>query len=341
MTWALASCLRPKHNGGITAAQRIGAGTKVMQSSETGDALAELDRSRTEALIREFWRLRERDPAAAVRRYMDEDAVYRLFGRPTSYSGPHQFEGQDAIAAAMHAFHIEVELIACEVLDLIVDGRQAALLWKGRFRHRGAGVVGDLVIFEHLAVAEQRIVARSVFLDTDGFQKLVAGEPQTAIARANAAVLGEAMEEVLAASQAAPAPSGGKDATRAFIESFWRDRRRDGSASLRTYCAPDVTAQLIGDPTVIPFAKRYVGLEEIERLVQDIDMEFEFLSFEIIRVLIDGARAAAQWRGELRHRGTNAVAEVEVFDHVVLRDGRIGSFVQFFDTAAAARSIAG
>jgi ketosteroid isomerase-like protein len=58
-------------------------------------------------------------------------------------------------------------------------------------------------------------------------------------------------------------------------------------------------------------------------------------------VLVEGDRAAVQWCAEVRHRGTSASGFIESFDHVILKNGRIRSITEFFDTAAAASWIDG
>jgi ketosteroid isomerase-like protein len=310
-----------------------------MQSLEATQTLARLDRAQIESLIYDFWSLRVRDSAAAVKRYMDEDAEYRVCGEPTSFSGPRRFKGTEAIIGAMRAFDTSVEVLSYEVLDLIIDGREAALLWQGRLRNRGAGTEGGLVLLEHFVTQDGRITGRTIFLDTDGLQRLTAGEPQSSAARiANRMTLPPPVREPIHDLIGYEARC---ERTREFVRSLWRDRLLSGAATVPQYYAPDATLVLISDPAVVPFARRREGHAAIAALRREVDIEFEFVDFEVNKILVDGDRAAAHWHATLRHRGTSALAFVEVLDHMVLRNGLIQHFTQFLDTAAVGRSIAG
>jgi ketosteroid isomerase-like protein len=64
---------------------------------------------------------------------------------------------------------------------------------------------------------------------------------------------------------------------------------------------------------------------------------FELLDYKIHCMVIEGPHAAVHWRGKFRATATDKVAETDLLDLVEVRDGRIVSFNNYFDTALAAR----
>ena len=64
---------------------------------------------------------------------------------------------------------------------------------------------------------------------------------------------------------------------------------------------------------------------------------FELLDYKIHCMVIEGNRAAVHWHGKFRATATGKTAETDLLDLIEVRDGRITSFHNFFDTALAAR----
>jgi len=62
---------------------------------------------------------------------------------------------------------------------------------------------------------------------------------------------------------------------------------------------------------------------------------FEFSDMKILDCIIEGSKAAVHSKMTVRAKGTKNVIETELFDLVEIRDGKIASFTQFFDTASA------
>jgi ketosteroid isomerase-like protein len=54
-------------------------------------------------------------------------------------------------------------------------------------------------------------------------------------------------------------------------------------------------------------------------------------------MLIDGNAAAVHWRAKFRSNINGQTVETDLFDLVELEDGRVTSFLEFCDTALAAR----
>lgn len=126
-----------------------------------------------------------------------------------------------------------------------------------------------------------------------------------------------------------------------MIRDYWADRIKRGSIALDGCFTDDCELHFIGDPTAISFARIHRGLDAARALTDKIDVEFEFLSFQIERALVDGNRAAVHWSAHVRHHGTNARGMIESFDHIVFRGDRIVTVTKFFDTAQTAQWIRG
>lgn len=77
--------------------------------------------------------------------------------------------------------------------------------------------------------------------------------------------------------------------------------------------------------------------ETLEKLIQ----AFEWIDHTIVSIVIDGSRAAVHGRVKLESAATGDVVETDVADFIEIRDGRITSFIEFCDTALAARLMGG
>jgi ketosteroid isomerase-like protein len=305
----------------------------TMLTIESSHALNVLERGSIEALVRRFWDERLIAAEPAIRNHASPDIVFRILSGP---SGPLTFDGVDAVVEGVRGIDVNLEFVSFEVLDLIVDGARVALLWHATLRNRGTGVCGDLAVFDLITVQDGKIVSYLEYFDTDGFARLMAGEPQPDVARRANSV---GLTPVKALFVPAAAPSRGE--VESLLRTFWADRIGRGGAAIALHCTDEVELHLIGDQSQVPFARRHVGLEAARALVDQIDIEFEMLSHRIVDVLVDGPRAAVRWAADVRHRGTGMRGHVECFEHVVTRGGRIASITEFFDTAATASWIAG
>jgi ketosteroid isomerase-like protein len=314
-----------------------------MQNEDAASVLSTLDRDSVDALIRRFWKERLKDSASAIGRHAADNIHFRILGGPPSIPGPWVFNGKEKTIEAARTIDTNLEFMSFEIVDLIIDGQEAALRWHARLRNRGTGVLGDLAVFDHIVIRDGRIARYEEFLDTDGFRRLMTGEPQPPLAR-HANRVRRTLPDVLRAARtarSAPISAVERDSRKAMLRRFWHERVESGSVVLPKYFTEECELHLIGDPTAVPFARSHYGMDAVRALVDQIDMEFEYLSFEIRKVLVDGDRAALHWGADVRHRGTSASGHVESFDHLVLDGERIVAITEFFDTAATATWIEG
>jgi ketosteroid isomerase-like protein len=64
---------------------------------------------------------------------------------------------------------------------------------------------------------------------------------------------------------------------------------------------------------------------------------FEWLDQQILSMIIEGSSAAVHWRGRIRSVLSGEEVVTELVDMITLEGGKIKSFVEFCDTALAAK----
>jgi ketosteroid isomerase-like protein len=309
-----------------------------MLTTETSYALNVLERSSIEALVRRFWDDRLVAAEPAIRRHAAPDIVFRVNSGP---NGSSEFKGMDAVLDAVRDIDINLEFLTFDIRDLIVDGGRVALRWHATLRNRGTGVHGDLAVFDLIAIDDGKIAFYAEYLDSDGFVRLMTGEPQPDVARRGNSGGWSPKESLDPGTVDVSAIMPARGDIERLIRTFWVDRVALGGVAIARHCTPDVELHLIGDQSQVPFARRHVGSEAARALVDQIDVEFEMLSHDMLDILIDGSRAGVRWTAEVRHRGTGMRGRIECFEHVVTRDGKIAAITEFFDTVATASWIAG
>jgi ketosteroid isomerase-like protein len=128
--------------------------------------------------------------------------------------------------------------------------------------------------------------------------------------------------------------------SRADIERILRDayaaRRRGDLDALAGIFAPHARFQMAGS-NASPIATLVEGAEQYRPLLAGMIKTFEILEHDILTMLIDGSKAAVQWRARMRSTVTGETVETDLFDLLEIEDGRITSFYEFCDTALAAR----
>jgi ketosteroid isomerase-like protein len=88
---------------------------------------------------------------------------------------------------------------------------------------------------------------------------------------------------------------------------------------------------------VSPVATKVVGADQYRPLLAGMIKTFELLDYTIVCMLIDGDTAAVQWHAKIRSSVTGQTVETDLFDLIEMEDGQIASFLEFCDTALAAR----
>jgi ketosteroid isomerase-like protein len=132
-------------------------------------------------------------------------------------------------------------------------------------------------------------------------------------------------------------------ASREAIERTLRDayaaRQRGDLDALGRIFAPNARFQMAGlaGSNASPIATRAAGAEQYRPLLAGMIKAFEVLDHKIVSMLIDGSKAAVQWHARIRSTVTGETVDTDLFDLIEMDDGRISSFLEFCDTALAAR----
>jgi len=128
--------------------------------------------------------------------------------------------------------------------------------------------------------------------------------------------------------------------SREDIERTLRDvyaaRQRGDLDAIGRVFAPHARFQMAGS-NASPVAVRVEGAEQYRPLLAGMMKTFEVLDHQIVSMLIDGSKAAVQWHARMRSTVTGETVETDLFDLIEMEDGRIRSFLEFCDTALAAR----
>jgi ketosteroid isomerase-like protein len=100
--------------------------------------------------------------------------------------------------------------------------------------------------------------------------------------------------------------------------------------------AEDARWRLLGHNAGLPFSGNHTGHAAIRRMIASIYELFKMRDFFVEDILVSGESAGVRWTAVATSKDTARQSAVEVFDHIIMRDGMIVSLTQFFDTAAVA-----
>jgi len=103
------------------------------------------------------------------------------------------------------------------------------------------------------------------------------------------------------------------------------------------YFTDDAVFAIAGAKEASPVALRCTGCEDIRAVMGGLIGAFKFADHEILEIFLDGPRAAVHTRFRVRSAATGEEAVTETVDLITFEDGKIASFVQFCDTALAAK----
>jgi ketosteroid isomerase-like protein len=128
---------------------------------------------------------------------------------------------------------------------------------------------------------------------------------------------------------------------RASVENVLRQayeaRVRGDIDAIGRIFAENARFELAGSSQVRPIPARVEGSAQVLPLVARQIQTFQMSDLRIQSMVIEGTRAAVHWRVKVRSSVTGETADTQLFDLVEVKDGRIVSFLEFCDTALAAR----
>ena len=94
--------------------------------------------------------------------------------------------------------------------------------------------------------------------------------------------------------------------------------------------APDASFKIAGASDGKPIAITAHGTKEIRTWLAVMLKTFKLSRYQLLSVVIDGARAAAHWRVDIHSKITGVVVPTELVDLVDVSEGRITAYREFF-----------
>jgi ketosteroid isomerase-like protein len=131
-----------------------------------------------------------------------------------------------------------------------------------------------------------------------------------------------------------------RQAIETLLEELYAARVRGDLEALRKLFALNSTFQVAGSDKASPMPIFVKGNPSVMGLMQNMIASFELSDFSVVEILIDGAQAAVRWQATVHHTGTGQVFTTELADFITIAGSQVTSFIEFLDTALAAKVLA-
>lgn len=118
--------------------------------------------------------------------------------------------------------------------------------------------------------------------------------------------------------------------TERLLRELYAARVKGDIAAVYDKFTPNARFQIAGASHSTPVAVTAVGANEYRPLLAIMMKTFKLSDEEIMSLIIDGAKAAVHWRAKIFSRLTGTTVLTELVDMIEIREGRIGSYVEFF-----------
>jgi len=94
--------------------------------------------------------------------------------------------------------------------------------------------------------------------------------------------------------------------------------------------ALDANLRIAGTSDGKPIAIAASGIAQIRSWLSMLVKTFPLSQYQLLSLIVDGARAAGHSRVDVHSKITGTVASTELVDLIELRDGQIASYIEFF-----------
>jgi len=121
-----------------------------------------------------------------------------------------------------------------------------------------------------------------------------------------------------------------REAIEKLIRDLYTARVRGDLAAVYEKFTPSARFQIAGASHSTPVAVTADGAAEYRPLLAIMIKTFKLSDEEIMTLLIDGPKAAVHWRAKIFSRLTGTTVVTELVDMIEIREGRIGSYTEFF-----------
>ena len=121
-----------------------------------------------------------------------------------------------------------------------------------------------------------------------------------------------------------------REETERLLRALYAARVSGDIAAVYDKFSPDARFQIAGASHSTPVAVTAVGAGQYRPLLAIMIKTFKMSDEEIVSLVIDGAKAAVHWRAKIFSRLTGTTVLTELVDMIEIRNGRIGSYIEFF-----------
>ena len=125
-----------------------------------------------------------------------------------------------------------------------------------------------------------------------------------------------------------------------LLEELYAARVRGDLDAVARLFAANATFQIAGTDDASPMPTFVKGDAGIKSLMQGMIANFEVSDFTIVEMLIDGPSAAVRWQATFHYTKTGGMFTTELADFITVGNGQVVSFIEFLDTALAAKVMA-
>jgi ketosteroid isomerase-like protein len=125
-------------------------------------------------------------------------------------------------------------------------------------------------------------------------------------------------------------PDGDRSRVEALLRELYAARAAGELGPLCALFAADAVLKISGSSDGKPIAIAASGAQEVRSWLGVLVKTFRLSRHEILSMVIDGPRAAVQWRASIHSRITGAVVLTELVDMIETREGLITSYVELF-----------
>jgi ketosteroid isomerase-like protein len=125
-----------------------------------------------------------------------------------------------------------------------------------------------------------------------------------------------------------------------LLEELYAARVRGDLETITRLFAANATFQVAGTDDASPMPTLVKGNAGITSLMQGMITNFEVSDFTILEMLIDGPSAAVRWQATFMYTKTGRMFATELADFITVAGGKVVSFIEFLDTALAAKVLA-
>jgi ketosteroid isomerase-like protein len=125
-----------------------------------------------------------------------------------------------------------------------------------------------------------------------------------------------------------------------LLEELYAARVRGDLETVSSLFAANATFQVAGTDDASPMPTLVKGNAAITSLMQSMITNFEISDFTVLEMLIDGASVAVRWQATFLYTKTGRMFTSELADFITIANGKVVSFIEFLDTALAAKVLA-